>query len=338
MLGISLVCVGFGCWSIKLVKQILDKSKLKHGTLGIVIIINMIVLLFVFFSSLTNSAFQHAYANSWDIKKRFLTALDENFSSIPSHSEVYVFGLPRKIGPARVFADPWSLSCAFNCIYPGQEIEATAMQPVFSMLSGFDIQGDNTLDNIIPIVWFDNDLKPITRIDVQRIQGTASKKQEIFFRETKKLGRVNGLNLKCLATDISLNAIVSELYRLTRISIYLIPQIDQTEVQVEIEPIGTTAKANTVFCHYIYDDNTAPVIDGKSIPSSDLKTNRDKLLFTFKGNYIKGLEKIRIGFAPANLYWERLEIDFRSDQELVKLKNKTIELDISDIKELLGLL
>ena len=336
MLGISLVAAGFACWAVKLLKLILHKLKLKFATIAITILVNVVILLFVFFSSLTNIAFQSAYAQAWDIKKRFLLTFEENFPSIPSGSETYIFGLPKKIGPAPVFADPWSLSCAFKATYSSQEIEATAMQPVFSMLSESNITNDKTLENIIPLAWSDDDLKPITRVDLIRIQNNGAMKQEVFFRETEKFGEGIGLNLTSLVKDIALNAIVSDLYRLTRISIYLIPQIDQIEAQVEIEPIATTAKANTVFCHYIYDDNTAPVIDGKSIPSSDLKPNRDKLLFTFKGNYIKGLEKIRIGFAPANFYWERLEIDFRSDQEFVKLKDKTIELDMSDIKELLG--
>ena len=335
MLGISLLLVGFACWAMRLINQVLDKSSFKGDATLLAIMFNVIIILFVSFSSLTNLTFQGAYAQAWDIKKRFLLTLEENFPSVPSGSEAYIFGLPKKIGPAPVFADPWSLSCVFHATY-GQQVEATAMQPVFSMLSESNITNDKTLENIIPLAWSDDDLKPITRIDLIRIQNNGAMKQEVFFRETEKFGEGIGLNLTCLVKDIALNAIVSDSYRLTRISIYLIPQIDQIEAQVEIEPIGTTAKANTVFCHYIYDDNTAPVVEGKSIPSSDLKPNRDKLLFTFKGNHIEVLEKIRIGFAPAKMYWERLEIDFKSDQELVKLKDKAIELDISDIKELLG--
>ena len=332
MLGISIAAVGFGCWAMRLINQVLDKSSFKGGAVVLAVVFNTAIILFVSFSSLTNIAFQGAYAQAWDIKKRFLLTLEENFPSITSGSEAYIFGLPKKIGPAPVFADPWSLSCALKATYPRQELEATAMQPVFSMLSDFDIQNRNTLDNIIPIAWCDHDLKPITRIDLQRIQDSASRKQEIFFRETQQFGQENGLYLKCLSKDIPLNAIISDLYRLTRISIYLIPQIDQIEVQVEVEPMMTTAKGYTVFCHYIYN-NTEPVISGRKIPYSTPKGNNDKFVFTFKGKNTEALKKIRIGFAPAKMYWEKLDINFEPQSKIVTKREGAIELIIPELRK-----
>ena len=331
MMGVSLVIIGLISIIITLINS-LCQWKQNNNISMFLSCLNITMFTFLIGCCLiTNLAYQQAHSKSWEIKKNVIFTVKKEFSSIPEDTKIFIFGLPKKIGPSSIFNTSWGLSCAFNSMYESNGISATAIEPIASLLENRRGSG-NEMAGIIPFVYHDGQLSPIHRISLLDITRGEFEKREINFPLVEEYSGDRWI-FKCLKKEILLGASASGLYEIKGIKFYSLPQIHQIELQVELEPKKEIDQKYAMLCHIFYKDKEIYVGNDKRIPMSGTGYNKKLLSVYFAVMNSDEIEKIRIGIYPLSKHWERLKIDFERDQQFLKKKDNTIEMDFVKLKE-----
>lgn len=361
MLGVSLSIVGslsiMVAFAYKLCHQINSKYLTRLFSYLIVTTLTFLVA----FCLLTNLSFQQAHSKSWEIKKDVISTIKEQFPSIPQDTKIFIFGMPKRIGPSPIFYDSWGLTCALKSLYqytgkkkfnsadmPGSKsktklakvireegISATTIEPISSMLG----KGGRVVEraaSIIPYVYRDNQLMPIESILLLGTGISEPKEIAINYPLVKKYNGDKYI-LKCLKKEIFYEASVSDLYKIKGFKIFSLPEINQIELEVDIEPKKEINQKYKMFFHIFYKDAKTFITNDQRLPMPSGSYNNKQFSVSSMVMNANLVEKIRIGVVPVSSHWKKLEINVGhgGDKQILKTKDNAIEIDILKLLQLI---
>lgn len=339
LIGISLIIAALLSCSGELLHSLFDKKKYKALRTPLFLVGVCLFILFVVGCSLINFTQQNAHSKSWEIKKHVLSTVKEMFPTVPLDAKFYIFGLPRRIGPSEVFNN-YGITSAFNLLYPNKRVRASVTKPIISLLNNHEQAPNQEAKSVIPFAWHENRLHTINRIIFRANGLDNTSMNEIKFPLLTQRYSEHQLTLNCLTKEIPLNASASGIYQIRGITLYYFPEINKMELLAELKQERSTGQKHTMLFDVFHKDvesNITKISDNQKIPVSVPRHNEKTLRLNFVIENARQIETIRIGICPKGMYWNKLEIDLKAHQEIIRIKDNAIELSISDLREFLEL-
>ena len=327
MVGMALSVTGFVGALIIILRQLAFHFNIKLGTRLIATCTQVIIIGIVLTFSITNYISQKSYADAWAIKRELLTEISKYHLDIIKKKEIRIFGLPRKNGPAPVFADPWSLPCALESI-TGKSVKASTIMPLCLTISD---KHNNNGSNYLPFVWKKDSLKLLQGLNVLEPSSRLPFRNPVDLLDpgwVKNYKESVLLNMNI--TKVEVNANISDLLTIKQINIFTIPQIDEIETEVVLDNSNISPKGVGVFCHHIYLEGIPTKTRSKRVKRS--KSDQGNQSVFFSADQMKKLDRIRIGFTANNR--RRLNVELKEKTDLLSVKDNTlvIKMGFSQIK------
>jgi len=186
-------------------------------------------------------------------------------------------------------------------------------------------------NNVFSLVWYDNSVKVLSSIELLRYRKKLISKSIVPLAETTFLTDDNLVSLKCFVMEIPIQANISALFEVSRIVIFYLPLIDQMEVEIFGRGGDYKKKKWRIFCHYVYDDTVLPVVNLRNDSVFHGHSKGERVIGRFRGNNLRALKRLKIGFTSADSHWDRLKVSFKPDDTFVTKGESTIDLTVPEL-------